>query len=139
MYGPGEEFSQQVRWSGKGPKGHEAVKCSRCDGNHNPSECRFKEAKCHACVKIGHISRACISKEQRKQKSRRQPRRSWQQKPSLKNISGEENSSSGSEQSNDEYRMFTFGSICSAPYKVSMTINGTSWIWRLIPVHPCQC
>ena len=30
---------------------------------HAPSECRFKDAKCHACGKVGHISRACKSKQ----------------------------------------------------------------------------
>ena len=41
----------------------ETVNCSWCDGKYNPSECRFKEAKGHACGKIGNISSACRSKE----------------------------------------------------------------------------
>ena len=43
------------------------VKCSQCDRKHTPSECRFKDAKCHACGKVGHISRACKSKYKSKQ------------------------------------------------------------------------
>ena len=96
----GGSLVNKLEAAAKDPKGHEAVKCSRCDGKHYSSECRFKEAKCHACGKVGHISRACRSKEQGKQKSGGQPQRSWQQKPSLKHISEEEKSSSGSEQRN---------------------------------------
>ena len=40
----------------KDHKPSHANKCSRCDGKHNSSKCRFKDAKCHACGKVGHIS-----------------------------------------------------------------------------------
>ena len=36
-----------------------SAKCFWCDGNHHPSNCRFKEANCHTCEKIRHIFRAC--------------------------------------------------------------------------------
>ena len=44
--------------------------CHRCNGKHDPSECRFKEAICHNCSKRGHICNACKSKPQ----SKRSPR-----------------------------------------------------------------
>ena len=31
--------------------------CFCCEGNHCQSKCSFKNAKCHNCGKIGHISR----------------------------------------------------------------------------------
>ena len=46
----------------KDHKPSHANMCSRCDGKHNSSKCRFKDAKCHACGKVGHISQACRSK-----------------------------------------------------------------------------
>ena len=30
--------------------------CFRCGSNHFQSQCSFKNAKCHNCGKIGHIS-----------------------------------------------------------------------------------
>ena len=35
--------------------------CYRCGGSHDPSQCRFRDAVCHACGKKGHIKRACRS------------------------------------------------------------------------------
>ena len=32
--------------------------CYRCGGRHDPSQCRFCDAVCHACGKKGHIKRA---------------------------------------------------------------------------------
>ena len=37
---------------------------------HSPTECKFKEAKCFACKKVGHLSHACRSKGQGKKSSR---------------------------------------------------------------------
>ncbi|KAL0151789.1 hypothetical protein M9458_052940 [Cirrhinus mrigala] len=42
--------------------------CYRCGGsNHYPTECRYRNEKCHNCGKIGHLQRAC--KSQRTQRS----------------------------------------------------------------------
>ncbi|CAB3984850.1 PREDICTED: uncharacterized protein K02A2.6-like [Paramuricea clavata] len=49
-------------------------RCSRSDGNHNPTKCRFKESNCHASGEIGHISRACRSKAKRKQPPKGKPK-----------------------------------------------------------------
>lgn len=36
--------------------------CHRCNGEHPPSACRFKDASCYRCKKTGHIARACRSR-----------------------------------------------------------------------------
>ena len=38
------------------------IACYRCGGHHLASNCKFKEAVCHACRKRGHIVRVCRSK-----------------------------------------------------------------------------
>ena len=36
--------------------------CTRCGKPcHHPSKCRFKDAKCHHCSKVGHIKPACLA------------------------------------------------------------------------------
>ena len=37
-------------------------KCYRCHGKRTADACRFKNAKCFNCNKIGHISKACRNK-----------------------------------------------------------------------------
>ena len=39
-------------------------KCHRCNGPHNPSQCKFKSVTCYKCQKVGHIAKACFSKTQ---------------------------------------------------------------------------
>ena len=36
--------------------------CYRCQGQHAPEACPFREAECYACRKKGHIASACRSK-----------------------------------------------------------------------------
>lgn len=36
------------------------TECYRCKGkNHGPSDCYFRDARCHKCDKVGHIKKAC--------------------------------------------------------------------------------
>ena len=37
-------------------------KCYRCGRDHEQSECKFRDAKCHNCGKQGHIASVCRSK-----------------------------------------------------------------------------
>lgn len=42
-------------------------KCTRCGWKtHDASTCKFKDATCHTCSKIGHLSSVCRSKENNK-------------------------------------------------------------------------
>lgn len=41
-------------------KKNKVVYCCRCNGsNHDKHNCKFKTNKCRACLRIGHIERAC--------------------------------------------------------------------------------
>ena len=46
------------------PSGRQAETspCYRCGGQHLPKECRFRDAECRFCHKIGHLQRVCRSK-----------------------------------------------------------------------------
>ena len=109
--------------SSKDYKPSHANKCSRCDGKHNSSECRFKDAKCHACGKVGHISRACRSKDKGAQRPVQKGRGHTPHKPQTTHVlegerEMEEDCTTGT------YSMFVFGSQCSSPYRVNVSING---------------
>jgi hypothetical protein len=139
---PGANGMNKLDGTVRVPKGQNTgYRCSRCDGNHSPTECRFKEAKCHACGKIGHISRACRSKEKGKQPPRGKP---------THHLSEQGQGSSSEDSPNEEsgppaYSMFTFGHKSTTAYRVNISINGTSidfqtilakimWTGRLICV-----
>ena len=53
----GGSSTKQTRGSGP-PEGQ---KCYRCGSKHSPSTCKFKQAECYKCKKIGHIAKACRS------------------------------------------------------------------------------
>lgn len=57
-----------VKTEGKERKGDWKKKeCYRCHGKqHSAFECKFREAKCHACGKVGHIAKACQNKNKGK-------------------------------------------------------------------------
>ena len=86
-------------------------KCSRCDGRHSPTQCRFKEAKCHACGKIGHISRACRSKGKGKQEGTNQGKQGSKGQPThhFSEHSQNSNDTPDEESAPSTYSMFTFG------------------------------
>jgi len=44
------------------PKAGTSQSCAGCGGAHRRSECRFRNAECRVCWKLGHISTVCRSK-----------------------------------------------------------------------------
>ena len=108
----------------KEAKPSQTSKCSPCDGKHNSSECRFKDAKCHACGKVGHVSRACRSKKKGTHKPTQKARGQRQDKPQSthrlegEREGGEEDCTIGT------YSMFSFGRMCLSPYRANIDING---------------
>ncbi|PFX22898.1 hypothetical protein AWC38_SpisGene12555 [Stylophora pistillata] len=86
--------------------------CFRCGAEHNYNSCKFKNAKCFKCSKIGHIPTGC------RDKSEENKANSVSSKGSIHNM-----------QSNDEYDKLGIFSVETSvskndKYKVSMSING---------------
>ena len=56
------KFTRTKPGSGK----QQIPSCARCGkSGHQPSKCRFKDAKCHHCGKVGHIKPACLQAQSR--------------------------------------------------------------------------
>ncbi|KRY10622.1 LanC-like protein 2 [Trichinella patagoniensis] len=47
----------------------QATICQSCGGTHIRSQCRFRNARCRACQKVGHIAKVCSSKANRQRKT----------------------------------------------------------------------
>ena len=50
------------RGRGRGRTRQPNKKCYRCDGNHQ-GECPFVNSKCYKCKKVGHIAKACKTRQ----------------------------------------------------------------------------
>ena len=51
-----------VQMPGAGPVVSTNNRCTRCGrGNYDQSECKFRNAKCHKCGRVGHIAPVCRS------------------------------------------------------------------------------
>ena len=57
-----QEDVHRVYAQKKGGGARGDVRCYRCLGNHNPTECKFRKSECHHCKKMGHLARACRDK-----------------------------------------------------------------------------
>jgi hypothetical protein len=57
-----QEDVHRVYTQKKGGGARGDVRCYRCLGNHNPTECKFQRSECHHCKKMGHLARACRDK-----------------------------------------------------------------------------
>ncbi|XP_058839737.1 uncharacterized protein K02A2.6-like [Topomyia yanbarensis] len=57
--------NQKQQWSDQ--QSSEQRICGGCGGNHNRSQCKFRDAKCFNCERKGHISKVCKSSTQNPQ------------------------------------------------------------------------
>ena len=55
-------------------KTQSTVTCYRCLGEHLTNACKFCTAECHLCKKVGHIAKACKSKQKNKKGNNLTPR-----------------------------------------------------------------
>lgn len=84
--------------------------CIRCGkSNHTPATCKFKTAKCHGCGKIGHIKRACLSRDKPSHTPRKTP-------GDVRRVE--------EEQGEDEYTLFNVpSSKKSKPYVITLEVE----------------
>ncbi len=60
--GRGSSQFNTKKWAQQQPSNKYKSSCYRCGGsNHHPTECRYRNEKCHNCGKTGHLQRACKS------------------------------------------------------------------------------
>ena len=85
--------------------------CHRCGEKHNASKCKFKEAKCHKCGKIGHLARVCRSQPQLSRLNRQPTRRTSHQTNVLSN-------------DEDTYSLFTVTQPATQPLSATFQLNG---------------
>lgn len=93
------------------PKAIDTKECYPCGGSHDSDVCLFKDTKCHACGKTGHISRVCRSKREKGRSGRTQD---------AHHIHEEELE----EQDSNPYPFHTMQNKRFRPYKVEIKIEG---------------
>ena len=97
------------------------INCYRCGGNHYPKSCHFKDAKCYACGKLGHLSRVCQDKKKGKLPPPSNNKSDTPQDTHLLE-GGEE--AMGREQGVGAYSLFILGIKRPSPYKVQLSVGG---------------
>lgn len=114
-------------------------KCIRCgSGKHAASNCPFLKAECHACSKVGHISRVCMSSKKKPVVTSTPTSSKVHQVEVYK---GKEYSSPTSSTNvrrvelnkSEEYGLFHLNSLGSAPKPISLPfqINGNSVVMEI--------
>ena len=58
-----QDEAEEELGASSSPKGAvtRVLKCASCGGSHPRPQCKFWDAQCRACGKMGHIARACLS------------------------------------------------------------------------------
>lgn len=66
------EVNKATKAKADNPKGQPNRRCFRCESQHDPGDCRFRNTDCRYCRKRGHIETACIMKK--KQSKKQEPK-----------------------------------------------------------------
>ena len=103
--------------------GNKKAACYRCGNSHPFAECRYKNAVCRECGKIGHIDRVCRSKQ-------KSVRSSEKGEPQAARTSKENSRKKKSETEQDcltvskEYSVYPVGNESVGTLKTTVKING---------------
>ena len=98
------------------PMNESPSSCYRCSHPaHKAAQCPYKEAKCHACGKVGHLKKVC-RKAAKGDKSQKQAK--------VKRV--EDATSDTSPQPAAEYYLFWTGKPGAKPFEVTMLLDGHS-------------
>ena len=105
-----------------------ARNCSRCGrGNHDKGVCKFRNATCHYCGKVGHIAPACRSKAAGKPARGRPKKTKWLSSTTEPAPFSKENVTSPSEgaaESTEEQLLVVRDKSSAPPYRVEFEVNG---------------
>ena len=98
--------------------------CYRCGRfNHNPKDCRFRNAACHFCKKKGHIASVCRAKQSPKSGGKAHKtgggKNLGPRPPSTKWVDAVE-----PETGEDDLQLYVIGERSSHLYYVDMSVNG---------------
>lgn len=105
--------------------------CYRCGDAHDAKTCRFKEAKCHKCQKLGHIAKVCRSKKPAA--GRRNAPHGWQSKkreePRVKYLESEIPPTTDTGQ--QDLSLFTVGNSSAHTIRVEVKVNDTPLVMEV--------
>lgn len=105
-------------------------RCGRCGrGNHDKSECKFRNATCHKCWKVGHIAPMCRSKASHQRpvsatnRSKPKPANYVGATPDTTNSTGDTTTEPNGATPQTE-ALFVVRDQVTSPYIVEVKVNG---------------
>ena len=117
LYTPHQKPKQQPA-SGRN-KRQSAVTCYRCLGEHLANACKFRMTECYLCKKVGHIAKACKSKQKNKKNQPLNPKTNHFVEEEVEAFDLTDHS----RDSEAIYGMFTIEGTSSNPIVVQVDVN----------------
>ena len=118
--------------------GTERKTCYRCDKTgHFQNQCHFKDAHCHACGKKGHIAPVCKSTPRGKCSPMQLRRKPSRQKSKMNRVQDDQETTE-TESSSEEYTVHNGGRYSNDPVYIQMLVDRKrlAWSWILEQKSP---
>ena len=90
--------------------------CFRCGAKHG-GQCRFKDAKCHNCGKLGHLAKVCRSKSRLQERNLSEYRPKETHQLQVDEFDSETDTVA-------EYTLFNVKDSKTQPFRVTVQVNG---------------